>query len=75
MRPLFKIAQEIRQDWKNLSPHAQPYVQAMILLNGPKDVYGADDAQSVILYFLSNASGWRGNKAREIKAELKSMLA
>jgi hypothetical protein len=27
----------------------------------------------VVLYFLSNAATWRGEKAREIKKELKAM--
>jgi hypothetical protein len=28
----------------------------------------------VVRYFLSNATSWKGDKAREIKAELKAML-
>jgi hypothetical protein len=27
-----------------------------------------------VRYFLANAGQWRGDKAREIKAELKAML-
>jgi hypothetical protein len=33
-----------------------------------------DTAKSIVLYFLSNASSWRGEKAKSIKAELKKMV-
>jgi hypothetical protein len=33
-----------------------------------------DTARSVVLYFLSNATTWRGPKAKEIKKELKAMM-
>ena len=33
-----------------------------------------DDGGSIVLYFLSNATTWRGEDARRIKAELKSLL-
>jgi hypothetical protein len=39
-----------------------------------RDYYGADDARSIVLYFLSNATTWRGDDARRIKLELKSIL-
>jgi hypothetical protein len=38
------------------------------------DSYGADTAESVVRYFLSNAQSWRGDAARAIKAELNAML-
>lgn len=72
-RPLYEIAKEIRQDWKNLSPYAKPYVDAMATLNKITDTYICDSGKSVVLYFLSNASSWRGDVAKRIKAELKAM--
>jgi hypothetical protein len=42
-------------------------------LDTMNDNYGYDSAKSIILYFLSNASSWRGDKAKEIKKELKQM--
>ena len=42
-------------------------------LDSINDTYGYDDAKSVVLYFLSNATTWRGDDARRIKAELKSL--
>jgi hypothetical protein len=47
----------------------------MRFLHTVDDAYGYDDARTVILYFMSNATTWRGDKAREIKAELKALTA
>ena len=38
------------------------------------DMYYNEDGRDIVLYFLSNASTWRGEKAREIKAELKEIM-
>ena len=74
VRPLFQIAADILHNWPRASQHALPYIFAMRHLNTLGDSYGADSAQSVVLYFLSNASTWRGEDARRIKDELKTML-
>ena len=72
-RPLYEIAREIRKTWTKVSPYAEPYLEAMQSLNSINDNYYYDSGKSVILYFLSNASTWRGEDARRIKAELKEM--
>ena len=77
-RPLYVIAQEIRQDWKATSKNgiyfgAVPYLEAMSNLDKPTDKYGYDSGKSIILYFLANASTWRGDTAKRVKAELKAM--
>ena len=46
----------------------------MTQLNNINDKYFHDDAKSVIMYFLANASTFRGNDAKVLKAELKAML-
>lgn len=80
VRPLFDIAADIRRTWvgKDGKPNvyfgAVPYLSAMGSLVGIDDRYGMDDARSIVLYFLSNATTWRGEDARRIKAELKAML-
>jgi hypothetical protein len=38
------------------------------------DNYGQDSAESIVLYFLSNATTWRGETARRIKTELKGFV-
>jgi hypothetical protein len=47
----------------------------MRFLHTVDDTYGYDDARSVIAYFMANASTWRGETARRVKAELKAMTA
>lgn len=78
MRPISEIAREINSDWgklgKGVSPYAKPYLDAMHALTDINDNYYLDSADSVIRYFLANASTWRGEKAKEIKKELKSLL-
>lgn len=74
VRPLSTIANDIRKNWKNVYFGAKPYLTAMSSLNSIDDRYMFDSADSIVRHFLTNASTWRGDKAREIKAELKAML-
>ena len=74
-RPICQIAAEIRADWgAKVNFAAKPYLSAMLSLHNVTDSYGMDSAKSVVLYFLSNAGTWKGDKAKEIKAELKKMV-
>lgn len=73
-RPLSTIAREIRRDWKKVNFAAEPYLQAMGTLTSITDKYYFDSAHDIVIYFLSNASTWKGETAKRIKAELKSML-
>lgn len=73
-RSLCTIAKDIHEDWKNISPYAKPYLDAMATLSNINNMYGYDTGRSVVLYFLANAQGWRGEKARAIKQELKDLL-
>ena len=72
-RPIYEIASEIRKDWKKVYFGAVPYLDAMFSLDSIEDNYICDSGKSVVLYFLSNASTWRGETAKRIKAELKAM--
>jgi hypothetical protein len=76
-RPLHVIASEIRSDWSKTKSGiyfgAKPYLDAMSTLNSIEDKYYEDTAKSIVLYFLSNASTYRGETAKRIKAELKAM--
>lgn len=73
-RPLSTIAKEIMEDWPKPYFGAVPYVDAMLELDSIHDNYMFDSAGSIVLYFLANAQTWKGEKAREIKKELKTML-
>lgn len=74
VRSLSTIAATIRNDWVKPYFGAVPYISAMRELDSIHDMYGADSAKSIVIYFLSNSSTWKGDKAREIKAELKQMI-
>lgn len=74
-RPIQDIAAEINCDWAKPYFGAVPYLDAMFSLNSINDMYGADSAKSVVLYFLANANTWRGPVAKRVKAELKAMSA
>lgn len=73
-RPLYYIAAEIRHDWLKVNYAAKPYLDAMATLESANDLYGHDTARSIVCYFLSNATTWKGETARRIKAELKSLF-
>tara|TARA_Y100000401_G_scaffold116680_1_gene123073 strand:- start:1487 stop:1720 length:234 start_codon:yes stop_codon:yes gene_type:complete len=75
MRPLNVIARDIENDWQEkVNFAARPYLDAMHSLNTVADYFGCDSGDSIVMYFLSNASTWRGPVARSIKAELKAMI-
>lgn len=73
-RPVYKIAEEILNDWT--APHfaARPYLAAMLTINNELENYGQDSAKTVILYFLSNAATYRGSRAKELKKELQKLI-
>jgi len=80
-RPVYEIAQEIRRTWKPKKARpgevyyaAEPYLQAMECMRQVEDNYGYDKGSSIVIYFLSNATTWRGADAKRIKKELKALL-
>jgi hypothetical protein len=74
-RPLNEIARDIREDWgTKVNYGAQPYLNAMSRLRNVEENYHHDDGRSIVRYFLANAGTWRGETARKIKLELKTMI-
>lgn len=74
-RPIFSIAKDIREEWgPKIYFGARPYLDAMTFLSHKGDKYGLDNAESIVLYFLSNASTFRGDRAKELKQELRDAL-
>ena len=55
---------------------ALPYLEAMLECDttNKDEAYYVETVESVVLYFLANITNWRGDDAKRIKAELKSML-
>lgn len=72
-RTIAAIARDISAHWPKVYFGAVPYLQAMHSLISIQDHYGCDDARGIVLYFLSNATTWKGEDARRIKAELKAL--
>lgn len=73
-RLICDIAEDITRDWLKPNFAAKPYLDAMHAFGRISDNYFEDSAYSVVSYFLANASSWRGDKARAIKAELNAIL-
>lgn len=72
---LSEIAALVRADWQpRVNYAAVPYLEAMELLESIDDAYFQDSGRSVVAYFLNNASTWRGETARSVKAELRRRL-
>ena len=79
-RPLYEIAGDIRKDWQaqradgKVPPYADAYLRPMETLTSIKQNYMYDSAESVVRYFLSNANTYKGERARELKGELRKIL-
>ena len=68
------IARAIRSEWVTINPYASEYLAALETIETHGGgYYYADTVSSAVLYFLSNASGYRGPNARTYKAQLKIM--
>lgn len=74
-RSIAAIAREIQDKWPRPNYAAIPYISAMRELHDMNSVYITEDAHGIVLYFLANASTWRGEDAKRIKDELRAMLA
>jgi hypothetical protein len=73
VRSISSIAIAILAEWEKPYFGAKPYLSAMLSLDSIDDKYGLDDARNIILYFLSNAKTFRGEKAKALKLELKQI--
>lgn len=74
VRSLQTIANEIWTDWEKINYGAEPYLNAMATMQSVQDDYGYDSGKSIVLYFLANATTWRGETARRVKKELNALV-
>ena len=65
------IAQEILHEWPTINPNAEP---ALFFMLHPNYITGGDTIDHVVGSFLANATTWRGESARRIKAQLNALL-
>jgi len=73
LRSISAIARDIRADWKNVNYAAKPYLQAMLWIHSLHDSFGHDSGESIVRHFLCNAASYRGEKAKALKTELKTL--
>jgi hypothetical protein len=77
-KSLSEIGEIIRKDWrvqgKGINFGAKPYLSAMECLQSVKDSYGMDSGRSIVAYFLSNATTYKGETAKAIKKELNKRI-
>ncbi len=77
MRTLGQIARDALNDATlkgNARTWSTPYLHALTYCETIADTYGDDRADMVTAYALSNLSHWRGESARNVKAELRAHL-
>lgn len=73
-RPLYNIAMQIFDDWPPIPDTARAYLRPMLHLDQITDVYGVDSAEYILGHFVAAAHGWRGETARKVKLEIKSIF-
>lgn len=68
------IARVVNKHWPKPYFGAVPYIQSMTACETLDSRFIAEDGKTQVLYFLSNATTWRGEVARLVKAELNRRL-
>ncbi len=68
------IARIITKNLRNVYFAAVPYLTAMHSIHSINDYYGDDRGETVVRYFLNNASNWRREVAKQVKTKLKELL-
>jgi hypothetical protein len=71
---LSQISDLVYKDWKSVNYAAKPYLEAMSTLQNVSDMYMQDSGTSIVAYFLSNATSWRGDVAKAVKKELQRRI-
>lgn len=74
IRPIGQIAADIKKSWPQVPNCAKVYLNALETLTDKNSKFGLDTAPSLINYFLCNASTFKGEQAKSLKAELKKHL-
>ena len=73
-RTLKAIARDISKEWKRPNDRAHLYLIALKKLKSPKDRYVIIKGTDVIRHFLNESRFWTGERATELKDELKAIL-
>jgi len=75
MRTLKEISKEIRGDWRKINnTSAREALKCMDRMGQISEPFLAErNGHSVVGTFLTHSVGWRGETARRIKKELRTM--
>lgn len=77
-RPIGDIVTDIGAEWGEKLPTvgyaAKPYIDALTNVSTADDMYGAEKAEHLVRYLLSNLAQFKGQRARELKEELRAHL-
>jgi hypothetical protein len=71
---IYQLATEICKQWKPVHFSAVPYLIDMLKIADLSGNYGYDSKKSIVLYFLANATTFKGEYARAIKKELNKRV-
>lgn len=74
MRTINEVAIDIKKEWAKPHFSAVPYLDAMLSLRYKTDFYYLDSAYDIVSRFLANAATFKGERARWLKAELKTIM-
>jgi hypothetical protein len=75
-RTINAIAADITAEWtpEKVDHIASPFLDAMRHVEQATDTYGVYTGEHLVRRFLSNASQFKGARARELKEELRAKL-
>jgi hypothetical protein len=73
-RNIADIAREINQVWTPVHIDANPYLNAMLSIKTPNDLYGKDTGKDIVEWFLYYSPMWNCEDAKRIKRELTELI-
>lgn len=73
-RALSEIADEIKKEWRYPHFRAITYIEAMSHIKNLDDPYDIYYGYDIVHRFLATSGRWDGDKAKQIKAELRRIL-
>ena len=77
-RTIKAIVADITSEWgekvNTVGYAAKPYLDALANIETAEEYYGADKAEHLVRYLLSNLAQFKGPQARALKEELRSHL-
>lgn len=77
-RPVREIVADIATTWgaklSTTGYAAKPYVEALVTVRDGQEYYGDEKVEHLVRVLLSNLSQFKGQRARELKEELRGHL-